>query len=92
MKLDLAVTTNDGKPATAAVDLELSDTVELAQVVKLAGSEAFTRLASGRWDETAARAILYVKLAPDCAFDDFTVDWPADLDFAETTLPMEPPS
>ena len=68
----------DGETRQVEIDLTLSEE-EFLMVSDLCGGEALVSLATGEWSEPAARAILFVRLQPDCSFDDFVVDWPNDL-------------
>lgn len=83
---------NGGQTDTAEVDLDLTEE-EFLEVGQLVGGEAVVKLALGQWTEETARAILFVKLAPGCDFEDFFVEWPDELrqpiKGIEDTLGME---
>ena len=59
--------------------MEITSEAEMVALVDLIGAEPFLRFAAGEWNETTARAVLYVKLDPPCVFEDFWVEWPDDL-------------
>ncbi len=66
-----------GETRQVELDLTLSEE-EFLTVSDLCGGDALVSLALGEWSEPVARAILFVRLQPECSFDDFFVDWPDD--------------
>ncbi len=75
----------DGETRQVELDLTLSE-ADVLTVSDLCGNEALVLLATGEWSESAARAILFVRLQPDCSFSHFVVDWPDDLKMPRVDL------